>query len=207
MESVSGRGAEPGDSAIARIFHGGPGAKPLTESRERRLFGLELLVVLAIFPLGSTLVATIALVQRITLPYPIPTNLGLEFPHQWLTILFAVLEVLTELAGAVLVWYLLVRSGEGLAAINLGARKLRIDLALLLPLFFLVEVFPQWFGTGILGWTHLHVYFPYGPYVSKPTLTTIIALQGLGAGVLEEVVVLGYLVRRLEQRGYKLPPW
>ena len=51
---------------------------------------------------------------------------------------------------------------------------------------------------------HIHGYFLVSspPYVSSSVLTMVALVQSLTAGIVEEIVVLGYVVRRLEQRGY-----
>jgi hypothetical protein len=108
-------------------------AATVREPRERRLLGWELLVVLGIFPLASGVVpGLVGLVSgwlsggtaqggywRVSLP----NHLGLSLP----------LDLADQLVGvmpAILVAYLLTRSGEGLAGIGLDHHP-RLDARLL----------------------------------------------------------------------------
>lgn len=168
----------------------------------------ELLIVLAVFPLPSALVAVAALIARIQLGFPVPWNAGtfglLRGP--WLSVGFQVVAEMAALAGAALVLYLLVRSREGLEAIGLGGRKLRMDLALLLPVFIVVYYgAEQLAGSHLVQWLHLHgFYLSYGTLTGNPAAFTALQVAaGISAGILEEIVVLGFLVRRLEQLGLR----
>ena len=60
------------------------------------------------------------------------------------------------------------------------------------------------FGNHLLQWTHLQGFFlaPTPVYLPHGALATVQVFEGLTAGIVEEIVVLGYLVRRLEQRGF-----
>jgi len=111
---------------------------------------------------------------------------------------------LAQLAAAALVCYLLAQSGEGLAVIGLGGRKLRMDLALVLPVFIVVQYLPQTFGRDLLQWLHIQGFYLGTPLQLQgpAALTTAQVIAGVAAGILEEIVVLGFLVRRLEQLGF-----
>jgi membrane protease YdiL (CAAX protease family) len=78
-----------------------------------------------------------------------------------------------------------------------------MDLALVLPVFIVVQYIRQTFGSDLLRWVHLQgFYLSLGPLIQYPAaLTTIQGIAGVVAGILEEIVVLGFLVRRLEQLG------
>jgi membrane protease YdiL (CAAX protease family) len=53
-----------------------------------------------------------------------------------------------------------------------------------------------------VDWLHYSHFFLLDPLVCFPVQYTVAnTFAGVAAGILEEVVVLGYLVRRLEQRG------
>jgi membrane protease YdiL (CAAX protease family) len=167
---------------------------------------VELLIVLAIFPLPYVLSALQDLTgsllgegpgQRI--PTVFPGHVAAGFP-------FVVLLVLLPLAAAALVLYLLSRPGDGgPKAIGLDRRHVRADLALLLPVFLLCDLIPiagggiLLSGLGVRGVNpslgHLPAYYDLA-YVA----------MALVAGIVEEIVVLGYLVRRLEQLGLR-PVW
>jgi uncharacterized membrane protein (UPF0136 family) len=80
-----------------------------------------------------------------------------------------------------------------------------MDLALVLPVFLIVQYVPQTFGRDLLRWLHLHGYFlSVALQLHNPAaLTTVQVVAGVVAGILEEIVVLGFLVRRLEQLGLR----
>jgi Type II CAAX prenyl endopeptidase Rce1-like len=164
------------------------------------MLGWEALVVLALFPLPSTLVALGSLASHLSVGFSVVSD-GPIVPNQpALSAVFALAFQASELAAAGLVLYLLVRSGEGIAAIGLGGRRFRMDLALVLPVWIFVQLIPQSVGNGIVRSWHLPTFHPtnLGPSASivVPLFASVVA------GVLEEIVVLGYLVRRLEQRGW-----
>lgn len=162
---------------------------------------MEILIVLAIFPLGSALAAASALsyhLQTGSDALDVGTALGLH--GTWLPLSFVVAQSASELAAAALVFYLLVRSGEGISAINLGGGRVRMDLALLLPVFLTVFLIPQWFGISVMSWTNVHAFQQIGVDLAPPARFAAYCARSISAGVLEEVVVLGYLVRRLQQR-------
>jgi hypothetical protein len=165
----------------------------------------ELLIVLAVFPLPFVITAVTVLIARIQLGYSLPWGSLIPIRGQWLSAGLEVSAELTQLAGVALVWYLLARAGEGLADIGLGGRKLRMDLALLLPVFIVVQYLPQTFGSDLLGWLHLQPFYLGNPLLmnSPAAITTVQVISGVMAGVVEEIVVLGFLVRRLEQIGLR----
>jgi hypothetical protein len=165
----------------------------------RRLLATEVLIVLTVFPLPYVISALYALLYRL--------DTGLEarsvasyFPTDHVAgVLFSVLPRIAMLAGAALVCYLLTRSGERVDAIGLDRRALRRDLALLFPVWFAVMVVPMFVGGSVmhaLGW---HAFKLADPHI--PFTIAVGVLSGIVAGVVEEIVVLGYLVRRLEQLG------
>jgi hypothetical protein len=180
-------------------------------AQARTPLAAELLVVLAVFPLPAAVSAVGVLVAELQLRSGLPSGTSLDVIHgPWLWALVQATGTLTELAGTALVCYLLLRSGEGVGAIGLGGRKLRLDLALALPVFVAVQYIPQTFGNDLVRWLGLRGFFPdlrillhaQGP----AAITAVQVVAGVAAGVVEEVVVLGFLVRRLEQLGLR-PVW
>jgi hypothetical protein len=171
--------------------------------RERRRLKIELLIVLAIFPLPYVFSAIQALVGALLgkgegprIPNVFPGHLAAGLP-------FVVLDTALPLAAAALALYLLWASGEGgPRAIGLDRSQIRGDLALILPVFLLCNLVPI-AGLGLL----LHAAGVKGTspaaghYPSYYNLA--LAVSALVAGVVEEIVVLGYLVRRLEQLGLR----
>jgi len=194
------------DTAFNRIVRGVRTERPRLEQRERRLQGIELLIVLSIFPLGAALAAAAAFAYHLQTglnAWDVGLALGLR--GTWVPLLFVIAEVVAQIGAAALVFYLLVRSGEGLSAINLGGRRLRMDLALVLPVFLVVFLIPQWFGISVMSWADVHTFQQIGLDLSPPARFAVYAVRGISAGILEEVVVLGYLVRRLQMRGMSVP--
>jgi membrane protease YdiL (CAAX protease family) len=168
---------------------------------------VEVVVVLAVFPLPYAISAVQALVAYLLgegagkrIPILFPGHIAAGFP-------FILLEVLLPLAAAALVLYLLSQPGGdgGPAAIGLDTKQPRADLALLLPVFVLCDLIPI-AGGGIL----LHALGVHGPSPATGGLPAYYGVayvaMALVAGVVEELVVLGYLVRRLEQIGLR-PVW
>jgi len=182
-----------------------PIARPAApvEASERRRLKIEVAIVLAIFPLPYVVTALAVLVQAAVhsgttgrFPLPISSHVGLSF----LIDLFLVLE---PLAAAALVVYLLSTSGEGgSGAIGLDRSHPRPDLALLLPVFLLSFLVPE-LGVSLL----LRAADVRAIAVAAQSLPDYYAVIGVAtalvAGVVEEIVVLGFLVRRLEQVGLK----
>ena len=197
----------PVDSAAGRIRWGWPGARVLSNQVLRRLQDWELVLVLCIFPLGSALEGVIILIQRVQTHVPVTSPDLPVLRGAWLVVALSVIAQITVLAAAGMVCYLLSRSGEGVRAINLGRKRLRMDLALLLPVFVVVFWIPQTFGSHLLSWLHIRGFYILPTPVPLPLAALTIAqvVFGITAGIVEEIIVLGYLVRRLEQRGLSAP--
>ncbi len=167
---------------------------------------VELVIVLAVFPLPYVVSALQSLTAYLLgkgagsrIPVLFPGHVAASFP-------FVLLAVLFPLSAAALVLYLISEpGGGGPAAIGLGGRKLRADLALVLPVFLLCDLVPI-AGGGVL----LHALGIRGPSPSTGALPAyydvVYVAMAAVAGVVEELVVLGYLVRRLEQVGLR-PIW
>jgi hypothetical protein len=191
------------DSAVGRIRFGWPGAPMVLNPVIRRLQGWELLIVLAVFPFGSTCQAVVDFIARIQVHQDIASHDIPPLQGAWLAVGIGTAEQLGFMAAAGLVCYLLIRSGEGVRAINLDVRRMRTDAALLLPLFLCAFWLPLALGRHIVPWLHLQGFELLPTPVQLPTsaLTVAQLFQSLAAGTLEEIVVLGYLVLRLEQRG------
>lgn len=154
----------------------------------------EVIVVLSLSVLAS---AVFALIDLLSAPlsgvsvalYP---NVGLA--TQLASIVFG-------LAPVALVFHLARRNGERLDAFGLGTRMIKPDLALGALLAALVAVV----GIGIyLGSVALEVNRfvvpvpPLGHWWTVPVLL----LGSVQAALLEEVIVVGYLISRLEQIGW-----
>ncbi len=179
----------------------GTRAGTVTDPRFRRLYGWETWVVMAIFPLGSTLAAIGYLLMHVMTGSASSVGTFIIAGEPGLSLGLSLAIVASEFSAALLVIYLLVRNGEGVGAIGLGGHRLRQDLALLLPVYVGVQYLPQLIGTSIVSGLHVPVFSVSSPALPVAFLAVGL-LSSLMAGVVEEIVVLGYLVRRLEQRGW-----
>ncbi len=177
------------------------GAQPITDPKLRRLYGWETWVVLSIFPLASTIAAVTYLLMHVTTGVEYANGSMVIAGEPGLSLTLSIAIVISEFAAAGLVLYLLIRNGEGLQSIGLGGHRFRKDLALLLPVWIFVQVIPQAVGSAILTSLHIPSYSVVTPALPA-AFVAVALLQSLQAGVVEEIVVLGYLVRRLEQRGW-----
>jgi membrane protease YdiL (CAAX protease family) len=114
-----------------------------------------------------------------------------EFTRQLLGFVFA-------LAPAFLVVHLVRRSGEGVAAIGLGADRPTFDLSRGVVVAVVVGIA----GIGVyLGAVELGVnrfVVPVPPLGHWWTIPALV-LNAVEAGIVEEVIVLGYLITRLQQ--------
>jgi hypothetical protein len=192
----------PRESALSRLLTPGTRATTTIDPALRRHQGRELLVVLLLFPLGSAFAAVVDLVNRLEFGRPLVGRSVILATNPWVAGLLESAARVIGLAPAVLVAFLLGSSGERLASIGLDRKRLRTDLALVLPIFVIVQWLPQGIGGHLVDWLHFSHFFLIDPLVRFPVQYTVAnTFAGVAAGILEEVVVLGYLVRRLEQRG------
>jgi hypothetical protein len=181
-------------------------SSPVALSARRRLT-IELLIVLAVFPLPYVLSAIQDLVasalgegpgQRI--PTVFPGHVAAGFP-------FIVVLVLLPVAAAALVLYLLSQPGGdgGAKAIGLDRHHARADLALLLPVFVVCNLVPIVGGAIVLNALGVRGVTPSLGHLPSYYNVAYVGMA-LVAGIVEELVVLGFLVRRLEQLGLR-PLW
>ncbi len=176
-------------------------ARLVTDPALRRLFGWETWLVLALFPLPATIAALAALASHIAAGFAAQSTFII--PNEpVLSAAFNMVVIASELSAAAMVLYLLVRSGEGITVIGLGGHRLRLDLALVMPVWLLAQVIPQSVGTSVVRSLSLPTF--HVSSFGNPDYLLVALVGALVAGVLEEIVVLGYLVRRLEQRGWSV---
>jgi membrane protease YdiL (CAAX protease family) len=183
----------------------GDGPAEVVESPAlRRRFGWELLIVLAIFPAPYVINALISLVESVIDPHVVQARYPNVIPgHPGASLPFIVLVTLVPLAAPALVVYLLSVSREGVRSIGLARSRWRGDLALVLPVFGIAYLVPQVGGAYILAALHVKTLNPpIGQHSGWYAGAALVS--ALSAGVVEEIVVLGYLVRRLEQRGWSV---
>lgn len=169
------------------------GFPPVPAARaDRRTLVEEILVVLMLSLLASAVGAVISLLTAPVSGVFVPV--GDQSPRFYLQ----VIDFVFSLAPALLVLHLARRHEGGTAALGLDGGQRPRDLARAIVLFVVVAVG----GIAIyLGAVALHVNRfvvpvpPTGHWWTIPALF----LNAISAGVVEEIIVLGYLVTRLQQ--------
>lgn len=163
--------------------------------------------MLAVFPFGDAVDAVVIALTHIVnggsaggyAVILIPKHPGLSAP-------FLALIELLPLAAPALVLYCLTRSGEGLASIGLERDHHPIrDLGRMFPIFAVAYFGAQLVGNVILHDLGIHA-FPTGSGSLPTGYVFLLVLSAVVAGITEEIVVLGFVVRRLEQFGWR-PTW
>lgn len=160
--------------------------------RDRRLLIEEVLVVLSLSLLAS---AVFALLDLLSAPlrgvYRASVDQSTQFARQVASFVFG-------LAPAWLVVHLVRRSGEGIEGIGLDLHEPRRDAVVGGALFAVVGAggLAIYLGSVALGVNRFIVPVPpLGHWWTVPVLV----LNGLEAGLLEEVIVAAYLITRLRQ--------
>jgi membrane protease YdiL (CAAX protease family) len=172
--------------------------EPVRAIVPRRALREEVLVVLSLSLLASAVYAVINLLSAPVHGVAVSTYPQVQLATQLASIFFF------GLAPVWLVWHLVKRSGEGVQAIGLSTDRPAFDV---------------WSGAGlaaIVGAAGIGVYLaavaldvnrivvpipPTGHWWTIP----ILILGAAQSGLLEEVVVVGYLITRLRQLG--AAPW
>jgi membrane protease YdiL (CAAX protease family) len=178
------------------------GLPPLT----RRLLGWEVIVVFAVSLGGSALFAIINLVGSLTAHKALGRQhallVGSMAPGRpLLDLTLQLAGIITTLAPVALVFYLMARSGEPPSAMGLDATRPASDIARGAAL------------AAVIGGLGLGLYlaaFQAGLSLNVvpenlPALcwrTPVLILDALQNGILEEILVVGYLLRRLDQLGW-----
>lgn len=167
------------------------------ERPDRRLLAVEVLIVLALSLLPSTVDSIITLFEApVTRSVAVALYPSVELARQVTAIVFA-------LAPVGLVLYLAVRDGEGMGAFGLDTSRLGRDaLWGLVPAAIVATV-----GLGLylaaIAANYNRFVIPVPPLGHWWTVP-ILVVGSFQNALLEEVVVVGYLIRRLEQLGV---PW
>jgi membrane protease YdiL (CAAX protease family) len=175
---------------------------PLT----RRLIRWEIIVVFALSLGGSALFAIINLIGSLTAAKPLGKQqallVGSFAPGRpWLDLALQLANIAVTLAPVALVFYLLARDGEGPSAIGLDAAHPAGDAVRGVLLAALIG------GSGL---TLYYAAFRLGVSLNVvpenlPAVWwrfPVLILDGIQNGVLEEILVVGYLLRRLSQLGW-----
>jgi membrane protease YdiL (CAAX protease family) len=161
---------------------------------DRRTLAEEVLAVLALSLLASAVYAVLSLVEA-----PL-RGVTVAAANQDPRIVRQVLAVVFGLAPVFLVWHLTRRTGEGPAGIGLSSDQPRRDLTEGAILFAIVGVVGVvvYVAAVSLGVNRFVVPLPpEGHWWTIPALL----LNAAEAALVEEVIVLGYLITRLEQIG------
>jgi membrane protease YdiL (CAAX protease family) len=182
-----------------------PGVAPITDPRERRLVGTEVLVVLAITLGLSAMRSALSLIDALLQPVPLnEQQVALNAPAaaaDLVDLALQLLRVLQLVGWGALGGYLLVRAGIGLRAVGLDGRRPGRDALGAAGLAALIGV-P---GLGLyLIARAVGVSVTIAPSTLDDTwwrLPVLIAAAAANAWA-EEVVMVGYLITRLRQLGW-----
>lgn len=173
-----------------------------------RLLRWEIFIVFALSLGASALNALLDLIGSLLAPQSLGHQqallVGSRAANHWLDLVLQVTGTLEDLAPVLLVLYLLYRSGERASDIGLDDSQPGTDLVRGAVLAALIG------GTGLLFYIaafHLGFSLKVVPE-SLPAVwwrIPVLLLSAVHDGLLEEVVVLAYLLRRLDQLGWT--PW
>lgn len=170
----------------------GPMPPVRPSSVDRRTLGEEVLVVLALSLLASAVYAVLDLLSApVKGTYVAAGNQSNELAKQLVGFVFG-------LAPVYLVLHLVRRDGDGLAGIGVAWDGPRSDIARGAGLFVVVGLggLGIYLGAVALGVNRFVVPVPpLGHWWTVPALL----LNAVQAALLEEVIVLGYLITRLQQ--------
>ena len=175
----------------------------------RSLLRWEILAVFAVSLGASALNAVLSLIRSLltarSLGKQVALLVGSFAPNHWLDLVFQLASIAETLAPVLLVLYLLTRSGESPSAIGLDASQPARDLARGAAL------------AAVIGGAGLGLYlvaFRLGASLNVvpeqlPAVwwrVPVLLLDSVQNGLLEEILVVGYLLHRLDQLGWR-PAW
>ncbi len=159
---------------------------------DRRTLTEEILVVLALSLLASAVYAVLDLLSApVRGTYVAAGNQSNEFVKQVLGFVFG-------LAPVYLVLHLVRRDGEGVGVIGLGTDRPRDDLTRGAVLFLIVAAGGLAIYLSAVGLGVNRFVVPVPPIGHWWTVPALV-LNAAEAALLEEVIVLGYLITRLQQ--------
>jgi membrane protease YdiL (CAAX protease family) len=180
-----------------------------TATLPRRLLGWELVVVFAVSLGAAGLAALVQLIGSLTQAVPLARQhavlIGSLAPGRpWLDLALQLTNIVITLAPVALVVYLLARSGETVGAIGLDRRSPRLDAVRGILLAAVIG------GGGLLLYLaafHLGLNLNVVPE-QLPALwwrTPVLLADAAQNGILEEILVAGFLLHRLGQLGWSWP--
>ena len=180
-----------------------------TAGRERRLLGWEVGIVLALSLGASAVSAVVSFVGSLTAPSRLAGQtaviVGSRAPGRpWLDLAWQLFGIATALVPVALVAYLLTRDGTSLRSLGLDVRRIGRETG---------------WGAAIaaaIGGTGLALYFAARALDVNLTVVPsrlpdvwwrvpVLVLSAVQNAVVEEVIVLGYLTRRLDRLGWSPP--
>jgi len=173
-----------------------------------RLLRWEIFTVFALSLGASGLNALLSLIGSLLAPQPLASQhallVGSLAANSWLDLVLQLVGIAEALMPVVLVFYLMARSGEPPSVMGLDAREPGRDLLRGAVLAAVIG------GAGLalyLAAYHAGAELNVVPE-SLPAVwwrIPVLLLSALHDGLLEEILVIGYLLRRLDQLGWT--PW
>jgi membrane protease YdiL (CAAX protease family) len=170
----------------------------------------EIIAVFAVSLGASALNALLNLVGRLLVPAPLSSQLtaplvGSQAPNHWLDLALQLAGIAETLAPVALVLYLLARSGEPPSVIGVDASQPGKDIARGAVVAAIIG------GAGLaLYLAAFHLGLSLNVVAEDlPAVwwrIPVLLLNAAQNGVLEEILVVGYLLRRLDQLGWQ-PAW
>ena len=178
------------------------------ELTARRRLGVEVTLVLALSLGQSAIYSVLRIVERLTRGVPLSQQSSTLNPsvtpdRPWLDLAYQLAGVGFNVVPAVLVWYLLSRERESVAAlIGVSRRRLVPDAwwGVALAAAIGVPGLGLYFGARALG---LNTQVQASALTDQWWTVPVLILAAGQNAVLEEVVVLGYLYTRLRQLGWR----
>ncbi len=174
-----------------------------------RLLRAEILVVFSVSLGASGLVALVRLIGALTAPRSLQGQravlVGSLAPGRpWLDLALQLVDIAISVAPVALVAYLLIRSGESMRTIGVDLREPGRDLARGAAVAALIG------GTGLAFYlavwaAGVNLTVVPGALPDEWWRVPVLLLAAAQNGVLEEVIVCGYLLHRLDQIGWS--PW
>jgi hypothetical protein len=173
----------------------------------RRGLRQELILVLLVSLGMSALYAIVDLIGRLTAPAPLASQQavlnGSQAPGRpWLDLALQLLGIVSAIIPAFLAIFLLARGGKSLESVGLDRRRGRADGAFGLGLACLIGI-P---GLGLVIAAHALGINAQIVAEDLPSIWwryPVLLLSALQNGALEEIVVVAYLLTRLEQLGWR----
>jgi len=183
------RAGAPRRAAPLPAFASGPAQAPT--------LAVELFVVLSLSFLPSAADSLISLLSAPLAGTSVALFANVQLAHQLVDILFA-------LAPVALVLYLVARNGEALAPFGLDTGSLAADAAVAAGLAAVVSAVGLGIYLAALALRVNRFVIPVPPLGHWWTVPVLV-LGAAQAGLLEEIVVNAYAIRRLEQIGASAP--